>query len=72
MTEEISRLQREAKAMVDFLKELEKEEDDLVRQNEILAREALLNGYLPTASFVTTNVKAATATKKRKQPATAK
>lgn len=46
-TEELSRLQRECKAMVGLLKELEKEEVEITEQNKILAREALVCGYQP-------------------------
>jgi L-fucose isomerase-like protein len=45
--EEVERLKKESKAMVALLKQLEKEENELKIQNEILAREALLNGYSP-------------------------
>lgn len=42
---EVERLQRESKAMIALLKQLEKEEKELTIQNRILSREALLNGY---------------------------
>lgn len=45
--EELNRLQKESNAMVKLLKQLEKEESDIALQNEILAREALQNGYSP-------------------------
>jgi hypothetical protein len=45
---EVERLQKESCAMVRLLKMLEKEENELRIQNEILAREALMNGYDPT------------------------
>jgi hypothetical protein len=47
MAEEVSRLKRESRAMILLLKQLEKEENELILQNEILAREALLNGFTP-------------------------
>jgi hypothetical protein len=39
------RLKRECAAMVEYLKHLEREENDLLMQNEILARECLSNGW---------------------------
>jgi hypothetical protein len=45
MDAEVNRLQRESKAMVALLKHLEKEEKELITQNRILSREALLNGF---------------------------
>jgi hypothetical protein len=42
---EVLSLKREARAMVKLLKQLENEERELLIQNQILAREALLNGY---------------------------
>jgi hypothetical protein len=47
MAEEVSRLKRESRAMILLLKQLEEEENELILQNEILAREALLNGFSP-------------------------
>jgi replication-associated recombination protein RarA len=47
MSAEVSRLKKESRAMILLLKQLEKEEIELILQNEILAREALLNGYSP-------------------------
>lgn len=44
---EVERLKKESKAMIALLKQLEKEEGELMLQNRILAREALLNGYSP-------------------------
>lgn len=44
---ELERLKKESMAMVALLKQLEKDEKELKIQNEILAREALLNGYSP-------------------------
>jgi hypothetical protein len=43
--ERCGRLKRECAAMVEYLKQLEREENDLMMQNEILARECLSNGW---------------------------
>lgn len=45
--EELERLQRECSAMVKLLKNLEKEENDLQCQLEVLAREVILCGFDP-------------------------
>lgn len=45
MNTTVEQLQRESKAMIHLLKKLEKEEKELYVQNQILAREALTNGY---------------------------
>ena len=45
MNTTVEQLQRESKAMIHLLKKLEKEEKELSLQNQILAREALTNGY---------------------------
>lgn len=45
MNTTVEQLQRESKAMIHLLKKLEKEEKELCLQNQILAREALTNGY---------------------------
>jgi hypothetical protein len=45
--EELERLKRECRSMVALLKELERDELELVQQTKILAREALLCGYQP-------------------------
>jgi hypothetical protein len=45
MSMTVEQLKRESKAMIAFLKKLEKEEKELCLQNQILAREALTNGY---------------------------
>jgi hypothetical protein len=45
--DELDRLEQECMAMVSLLKQLEKEELELLQQNKILAREALLCGYQP-------------------------
>lgn len=58
---EVERLRKESKAMIALLKRLEKEENDLELQNQILAREALLNGYSP-------DMIEASETKRRKSP----
>lgn len=42
---ELDRLKRECKAMVKLLKRLREEEQDLREKNEMLAREALQNGF---------------------------
>jgi hypothetical protein len=42
---EIERLKKESAIMVKKLKSLEKQENELRIQNQILAREALLNGF---------------------------
>jgi len=42
---ELERIKKECSVMIKLLKKLEKEENDLRRQNEILAREALVNGF---------------------------
>jgi hypothetical protein len=42
---EVKKLKKECAAMIQLLKSLEKEEQELRVQNEILAREALLNGF---------------------------
>ena len=42
---DIERIQLECKAMIRYIKLLEKEEKELIIQNKILAREALTNGY---------------------------
>lgn len=44
-SEEMERIQRECRDMVAQLKQLERQEDDLDRQNEILARELLICGF---------------------------
>lgn len=44
---ELKRLTKEVDAMIRFMKQLEKEEQQLRAQNEILAREALLCGFDP-------------------------
>ena len=44
-SDEIDRLKKECTAMTKFLKELEAQENEFRFQNEILAREALLNGF---------------------------
>jgi uncharacterized protein (UPF0335 family) len=59
---DVERLKKESKAMIALLKHLEKEESDLVIQNKILAREALLNGYSP-------DLLEAPVTNRRKTPA---
>lgn len=45
MNPTVKQLKRESKAMIGFLKKLEKEEKELCLQNLILAREALTSGY---------------------------
>lgn len=45
--DELEQLKSESAAMVQYLKSLGKEEKDLQIQNEILAREALNNGWTP-------------------------
>jgi hypothetical protein len=45
--EELNRLKSECRSMVALLKELERDELELVQQTKILAREALLCGYQP-------------------------
>jgi hypothetical protein len=45
MNTEVDQLKRESKAMIALLVTLEKEENELYLQNQILAREALTNGY---------------------------
>ena len=47
MESQVERLQKESKAMIALLKQLEMEDCELLLQNQILAREALLNGYSP-------------------------
>jgi hypothetical protein len=42
---EIHKLRTECSMMVKYLKHFEKKEAELVLQNEILAREAVVNGY---------------------------
>jgi hypothetical protein len=42
---DLDRLKRESVAMIRLLKKLDKEETELRRQSEILAREALMNGF---------------------------
>lgn len=44
---ELERLKNESKEMIQQLKQLEQQEHELTVQNEILAREALLNGFDP-------------------------
>ena len=44
---EAERLKKESLAMIRLLKQKEQEQDELRVQNEILAREALVNGYDP-------------------------
>jgi hypothetical protein len=44
---ELERLKRESAAMVRYLKSLEEKEVQLVAQNDILAREALICGFDP-------------------------
>ena len=56
---ELERLQKESAAMIKLLKVLGEEENELRIQNEILAREALLNGFSP-------NIIEAPASKRRK------
>ena len=46
--EEVERLKKESKEMIQQLKQLEQQEHELTIQNEILARETLLNGFDPT------------------------
>jgi hypothetical protein len=43
--EEIDQLKNECSAMIRLMKKLEKEEHEIRLQNEILAREALVNGF---------------------------
>jgi hypothetical protein len=45
MVDDCERLKRECAAMVEFLRHLERQENDLLIQNEILARECLSNGW---------------------------
>jgi hypothetical protein len=44
-SEDIEQLKRECSAMISLMKKLEKEESEIRLQNEILAREALVNGF---------------------------
>ena len=44
---ELIQLQKECKAMIRYINQLKKEESQYYHQNEILAREAILNGYQP-------------------------
>lgn len=44
---ELERIKKECSAMLRLLKSLDKEEQQLRKQNEILAREALLCGFDP-------------------------
>ena len=46
-SQELDRLEQECTSMICLLKELEREELELLQQNKILAREALLCGYQP-------------------------
>jgi hypothetical protein len=46
---ELERIQSECSAMVQFLKSLESKEHDLQCQLQVLAREALLCGFSPSA-----------------------
>ena len=62
---EDEKLQKETKAMIALLKVLEKEEHELILQNQILAREALLNGYSP-------NLEPTAATSTRRKSSTKK
>jgi hypothetical protein len=48
---ELERIKRESNAMIALLNQLEKEEKELVLQNKILAREALLSGYCVDSVF---------------------
>lgn len=43
--EEKQRLQSECSIMIQYLKQLEEKEAELYTQNEILVREALVNGF---------------------------
>jgi hypothetical protein len=42
---EVEQLKRECEAMLASVKQLQQEESELILQNQILAREALTNGY---------------------------
>ena len=46
-SQELQRLKRECQSMAALLKQLDREERELILQNKILAREALLCGYQP-------------------------
>ena len=66
--EDVERLQKESVAMIRLLKALEKEENELKIQNEILARECLSNGYTPDVLEALPQKKRKTSTKKSVEP----
>ena len=66
----MEQLKRECKAMIGFLKSLEKEEKEMCLQNQILVREALTNGY-SIESVLKPQTKQVV-TKKRKSPPSGK